>query len=54
MLLGWSGIFTIQVTLERLRCGPFCGRARPVHRDGRDPEGVLCSAFQTWTKRKQI
>lgn len=52
--LVWVRIFTVQVALEGLRCGPLRGRARAVHRHGRNPEGVLCSTFQTWVQRSQI
>lgn len=44
-----AGVFTIQVALKRLCCGPLGGRARAVHRHGRHSEGVLCATLQTWT-----
>lgn len=43
---------TVQVALKRLGGGPVGGRARPVHRHRRHPEGVLGPALQTWQRRK--
>lgn len=45
---------TIQVALERLRCGPLGGRSRSIHCQGRHLERVLCSGIETWTHKTQI
>lgn len=43
-------LFTIQVTLKCLCCGPLSGRTCAVDRHRRHPEGVLRSTLQTWTE----
>lgn len=48
-----KAFFTVQVALKRLCRGPLGGRARPVHRYGRHPEGVLGAALQTCAGDKQ-